>query len=418
MIKTNPFVSNTFVRYWSKHFLSDKKKYSFQFVKNLLFYKSKFPGLYINVGKNLTKGIDYEFDQVLEKEIKGKTFLIYDVIGFSKKEMFLKNSGLGFYPIKQYPGFLIELGEYDTLDDFISKTFKKSSRYKLRKYKKRLEECFNISFKAYHGEMLKKEYDSIFDHFRELLEKRFAQKKIYNNNLDAEEWAFYKDVAYPLIQEKKAALFVLYNKDEPISITLTYFSENRLFDAITVFDIDYAKFHLGSITIMKLIKWSIENNLEIFDFSKGYFDYKKRWATQKYDFEYHILYDSKSITSKFSAFSIKSFFEFKQFLRNKNVNEILHQLTFWLGKKKSPKKTKTYYEFFEAAKEYQKETLVEIDYDSPENGFLKIPVFDFLYLNNEKLQNTQVFQFVGENTRYLLKSKVKCLEMKVKHLNK
>ena len=63
------------------------------------------------------------------------------------------------------------------------------------------------------------------------------------------------------------------------------FSEDTLFDAITVFDIDYSKFHLGSITIMKLIEWCIENEIKILDFSKGYFEYKRRWCTKIYDFE-------------------------------------------------------------------------------------------------------------------------------------
>ena len=414
MIETNPFTSNTFVRYWSKHFLTKNEPLNFRFFKNLSFYKSKFPGIYINAGKNLTKGISYKLDYTNIEEIKGKTFLIYDVVDSHDEKIASKNSTIGKFTVKQYPGFLIDLKAHNTLDEFMSKTFKKSSRYKLRKYKKRLEECFDISFKAHYGDVSKEEFKTIFDHFRSLLEKRFGEKKISNNNLDSREWNFYKDVAYPMIQEKKAALFVLYNNNEPISITLTYFSENRIFDAITVFDIDYAKFHLGSVTIMKLVEWSIENDLEIFDFSKGYFDYKKRWASKEYDFEYHILYDSKSIKSKLLAFALKSFYESKQYLRDKKVNELLHKLTFWLRNKNTSKKNKLSYNFVEPQKGYSNDELTKISCGINENHFLKEPVFDFLYLNSEKLDTLQTFKIIRKNDCYLFKGERKILELNIK----
>jgi len=81
------------------------------------------------------------------------------------------------------------------------------------------------------------------------------------------EWEFYKEVAYPLILESKASLFVLYDNETPIAITYNYHSENIVFDAITVFDIDYIKY---------------------LDFSKRYFDYKKRICPIEYNFEYHV----------------------------------------------------------------------------------------------------------------------------------
>ena len=53
---------------------------------------------------------------------------------------------------------------------------------------------------------------------------------------------FYRDVALPMILEKKASLFVVYEDSNPIALRLNYFSENTLFHAITTFDIDYSKF--------------------------------------------------------------------------------------------------------------------------------------------------------------------------------
>ena len=415
---SNPFSSTTFLSYWAKHFLSNKETHKFNFSKNLSFYKSRLPGLYLNTGKNLTKGITYEFNPICGKEEKGKTFLIYDVIDFSTQEEVVKNSSMGLYSVRQYPGFLIELESYSSLAEFMSKNFKKSSRYKLRKYKKRLEESFNISFKAYQGEVSKEEFNSVFDRFRTLLEKRFKEKKITNNNLDSKEWNFYKDMAYPMMLEKKATLFVLYNNNEAISVTLAYLSDNRIFDAITVFDIDYAKFHLGSVTIMNLIEWSIQNSFKVFDFSKGFFDYKKRWASKKYTFEYHILYDSKSIKSRFLAFVVKLFFEGKQYLRDIKINDRLHKFTYWLRNKNTSVKSKSRYYFTDAKKEYLQEELIKINWSTKENHFLKKPVFDFLYLNNEKMNSLQTFEILGKYACYLFQGESKTLELNIKLISK
>ena len=399
MLIMNPFISNSFCSIWSKHFLAGKVSRKFNFTKDLSFYRSKLPGLYINTGKNLTKGINYEFDSLCGKEEKGKTFLIYDVIDFSDQKEVVKNSPMGLYAVRQYPGFLIELEPYGSLNEFMSKTFKKSSRYKLRKYKKRLEESFDISFKAYHGEITKEEFNSIFDSFRTLLEKRFEEKKITNNNLDPKEWNFYKEVAYPMILEKKAILFALYNNDEAIGVTLAYLSDNRVFDAITVFDIDYAKFHLGSIKIMNLIDWCTKNGWKSLDFSKGYFDYKTRWSNKKYDFHYHIVYDKKSIRARMLSFTLKNLFTFKQYLREKKLNESLHRLTFAL---KNHKKETLEHSFLEWDNQLSHSKLLPIDISSPKYAHIKGICYEFLYLYQEKLKNLSVYRVDNTEKVFLL----------------
>ena len=116
----------------------------------------------------------------------------------------------------------------------------------------------------------------------------------------------------------------------PIQLQLhfNYFSENILFHAITVFDIDYSKFHLGKIAMTNLFSWCFENRIQYFDFSKGYFEYKTHWMNKKYDFEYHLYFDKTSIRSKFIGFTIKNYFELKQYLREKELNKKLHLLTY------------------------------------------------------------------------------------------
>ena len=104
---------------------------------------------------------------------------------------------------------------------------------------------------------------------------------------------------------------VIYNDGIPIGINLNYHSENTLFKAITVFDVNYFKFSIGKLSVLNLLYWCFENGYEYSDFSKGYFDYKKIWSNTLYDFNYHILYDKKSIKAILIANSIESVFKLK-----------------------------------------------------------------------------------------------------------
>ncbi len=154
---TNPFTSDTFSAIWSKHFSPSVSATRFGFLKNLLFEKQKFLPLYFNYGKTHTKGISYDFVNFNIAEIKGKVLLIYDVPTYFNLPEIELNS-IKRFKIKQYPGFLINLEPYNGLNEFMVGAFKKSSRYKLKKYKNKLETCFDINYKMFYGEISKKEY--------------------------------------------------------------------------------------------------------------------------------------------------------------------------------------------------------------------------------------------------------------------
>lgn len=408
-MKENPFLSDTFIRIWAKHFNKDRSIYNFGFLNDPSFVKPTELPLYVNIGKNHTKGISYSLNGDMKKsrDYKNKVFLIYDVPTYFNLNLSNDHKKLGLIRIKQYPGFLVDLENYTDYNHYFTSTFSKSSRYKLTKYKKRLESSFDISYKMYYGSIDRAEYDSIFIHFKRLLEKRFLDKGTTNNNLNPQEWNFYREVAYPMILERKASLFVIYDGDTPIGVTLNYFSETILFDAITVFDIDYEKFHLGSVTIMKLIEWSIDNKIRYFDFSKGYFDYKKRWSNREYDFEYHLYYDGSSILSTTLAHIIASYFNLKQYLRDKDLNTKFHDLTFWL-KNRKPKKGKSEKYLFSSIED---ETILknyrEITRNSNEWSHLRSMIFEFLYLNNESLKDLKVEKNTMEDHVFMLTGKEK-----------
>ena len=402
----NPFLSDTFTKIWLRHFNQDKPTYSFPCFSPLSFVKSSRWPIYVNTGKNYTKGISYSLFDGRTEGVENKVFLIYDIPTFLDLELNSSNTKLKLTKILQYPGYLVDLGNYTDFNQYFSSKFGKSSRYKLTKYKKRLESSFDISYKMYCGPLPRDIYDSIFLHFKYLLEKRFKDKEISNNNLNPEEWKFYEEVAYPMILEKKASLFVIYNNNVPIGITLNYFSKNILFDAITVFDIDYEKFHLGSVTIMKLIEWTIQNGIRYFDFSKGYYDYKKRWANKEYFFEYHLYHDPNSIRARFLSYLIINYFRFKNYLREKNLNETYHKFTFRLKQgKKKPKNNNKKFEYEQLVENYEISRLTKIDYNIDRHAHLKSLIFDFLYLNPEKEKEVSLYKLIDTENSYIIASK-------------
>lgn len=397
--KSTPFSTNTFQKVWKKHFIQNKKVESFKFLEGLNFYKGRF-SVFFNVGRNLTKGNIYTLKDF--EDYKNKVFMIYDVLPHLNTQTNHVPKNLGVLKSVQYPGFLIHLNQFSSIDDYLLNTFSKNTRMKMRKFSKRLDKCFNISTKMLYGEVDKQEYDQLFDNFMHLLQKRYSEKQISYNNMQPDEWRFYKEVAYPLIKEKKASLFVIYNDQTPIAITYNYHTETSVIDAITVFDIDYSKFNIGYVNNLKLLDWCFNNNVKTLDFSKGYFDYKKRMSSLAYDFEYHILFDKKSIYSKLKAYGYHSFFMFKAYLRHKKIDTKYHKLTYYI-KHKNQSKPEEKIEINKIEKLPVLDGLTEINMLFNDEYYeLKKHVYDFLYLVVEPYDKIKSYKVKSEKGVYIL----------------
>src|SRR5690606_38042495 len=156
------------------------------------------------------------------------------------------------------------------------------------------------------------------------------------------------------------------------------------------------------------------------DFSKGYFDYKTRWANKSYDFEYHIWYDSKSLTASIIAFSLKTFFTLKQKLREKEINTKLHKLRFLLknSKKEALEEPIMNYQFSESTQSLDLAQLKKISLDEESNAHLKPMVFDFLYLNSEILDEVALYKIDDTSNSYLISGKKPQQEVKVGRTDK
>ncbi|MEL0456411.1 GNAT family N-acetyltransferase [Flavobacteriaceae bacterium SZ-1-7] len=397
MVTENPFTSETFVTSWSGHFIQNEKTHRFGFIDGVSFFKShKKLAIYTNVGKNLTKGLSYRLNPFEDPRHYGKkTLLIYDIPEYFNVTIENLPTSLRLIKIRQYKGFIAKLDAYKNFDDYFQKTFSKKSRYKFKSYQRNLENCFDVKYVNYFGQISKEEYDVVFNAFHAMLKRRFDEKSEANNNLEDEEWNFYYDTAYKLILEKKASLYVIYDGKKPIAISLNYLSKDILFFAMTSFDVDYFKFNVGKVHLMELFKWCFENNMKTFDFSKGYYDYKERWGNEQYHFEYHILYDPKSITSVIAAKAMAMVFKFKQHLRDRELTQKINRLKRFLKPEKEAVKEKV-------VKEIELETLDGLEKNMEEIklddslSYLRRHVYDFLYLSNLHIKNLKLYKLKND----------------------
>ena len=220
-------------------------------------------------------------------------------------------------------------------------------------------------------------------------------------------------MAYQMINVKKASLFVIYGDKKPIGITLNYHSKDVLFEYLTVFDSDYYRFNIGHTTILKLLDWSFNNNVKIFDFSHGDFDYKKRWSIGTYSMSHHIIYDSSSIRSRFIAWSLKSNFYFKRYLREKNVIAFKKRL-FFKAQHLFDKVETTYLNYKVSILEFDNSSneLEEIDLYSDMFTSQRKSFFDYIYGKPETVSSFTFFKkengsfyASNENTKLLISLK-------------
>ena len=283
----NPFISKLFSNQWLAHFFPDD---SFELKKNIAnigFVKSKNWGHYINLGGTNTKGISYSLTEDGLNSIANDVFVVYDVSEYLQQNEIHVGTNLKMKKIRQYPGYLCDFRKFDSADSYFRSVISKSSYSKIKSYKRKLESDHKIEYKMFWGQQPEKEFNRLYDIFHRLMEARYAYKKEINNNLKLKEWNFYKKVAFPMIIQKKAGLFVTYDNEKPIAFTLVFFSDNIMFDTMRVFDMQYAKYRLGSSSIVAQIEWCFANKFEYLDFAKGDYEYKSRLSNYRYHYYYH-----------------------------------------------------------------------------------------------------------------------------------
>lgn len=401
---SNPFTTSIYESIWSKHFNEGKKLEHFEFINGVKFVKNSKDGVYVNAARNLTKGIFYELDHT-KSDYKGKTFLLYDVPEYFKVAEFNppSSSSLKLKKIFQYQGFLMDVSNFENQDDYINAQFSSKNRREFRSNMRRLEQCFNVRYEFIHEAMEDSDFEILFEQFYTLLSKRFAGKQTNYHHLSPKKWNYYKELVFKMLQEKKASLLVIYNENTPIGITLNFHAEDVLFETITVFDSDYYKFSIGKTSIIKLLEWCFENKYRISDFSKGDFDYKHKWSNVIYNFDYHVLYDSKSLISILKAKYVETYFKLKLYLRRKKVNELYRKYKFMLAGNSEASTTTPQAIKFEKIEAFDSSSkdVIEVNYQEESDDFLLQYVYTFAFANPEPIEHIKVFKLV-ENDKEII----------------
>ena len=153
-MKDNPFTSDTFKEVWKSFFAKDQSTFTFSSIDPIEFVKNKKKRYFFNVGNNLTGGLNYNYSEDKNTELKNKVLLIRDVSDFLENSSNRTiSSSVKREKIYQYQGYLSNLSDFEDLDSYMRTKFKSNTRSKFRRNLNRLEACFDTEYKFYHGEI-------------------------------------------------------------------------------------------------------------------------------------------------------------------------------------------------------------------------------------------------------------------------
>lgn len=300
------------------------------------------------------------------------------------------------------------------ISHYINEHFSKSSRTPILKKMKRLESCFNINYKVFYGYIDKNHYEYLMDTTHAMLIKRFKQKNdtsyILNN------WKKYKPLFYSLINQNRASLFIIYNNEIPIQVSINFHYGKTFFAYIPAYDIDYAQFGLGNTAVYKQLEWCIENNYAYLDMGNGGLEYKKRWCNYHYQLETHIHYKINSLKSTVLAnkelitIKIKNilkgiikkpfFNKLKQKLSvNKHINEFNNNLNYSIENIKETESPNS---------EYLQLIDLKTTTNFPE---IKKPFLDFLYNTQNHMDTVRVYNIINETDAFLIIGSDSCIKI-------
>ncbi|MFD1162254.1 GNAT family N-acetyltransferase [Hwangdonia seohaensis] len=294
-------------------------------------------------------------------------------------------------PQKKIIGYAIRINDNKGFDDFFKNEFSKSFRSNTKRFVNRFEACFNASYKMFYGNIDKTEYNDLMSALHTMLTKRFNQREESNKMLD--NWEFYLTTTYKNINSKKASLFVIYHDNIPVQISLNYHFNNILFIAIPSYNIDYAKFSLGNISIYKLLEWAVTQKYDLLDLEYGYLEYKRRWSNYIYEFEHHVIYSKNNIQATFLATSSILKLKLKNFFKTINVDVLIKNLKSYFYKQKSTFKDIAY--DAETIDFDNANNLDSLNINSPQVEDIKKAMFDFLFVNKEHVNDLKIYEVVS-----------------------
>jgi len=303
---------------------------------------------------------------------------------------FLTHSSYKFkvIPQKKINGYAIVLNKSQKVIEFLNSQYSKSFRANIKRLTNRFETCFTATYKMYYGHISEEDYQYYMSALHVMLVNRFNQRNDKNDILT--HWDFYLKTTHQLINDKNASLFVIYANNVPVHICINHHYNNIFFVSIPSYNINYAKFALGNISIFKLLEWSINNGYDMLDMAYGDLEYKRRWCTLIYHFDHHIIYNKESFKSQLLAFLEIGIIKTKNFLKKYNIDTLVKKIKTFNLKNRTTDLEPTFNVIENPTINYAQ--LIEIDYNNSNDGFLKKHVFDFLYKHKEHIDSVKVYK--------------------------
>lgn len=317
-----------------------------------------------------------------------------------------------------YKGYLVDLSLFKNVEDYLKNHVGKARYSQLRRYKKRLDLCIAPRYVAYFGKMDETEYHSIFQCLKDFTKRRFRQKKEVNYEIPYLD--YYEEIMYPMILEKRALIYVIYDGKKPISITLNFVFGDLLLHWNSCYDIDYGIFNVGHINAMEHFRWSFDHHIKTFEMSRGDFWHKQRLVNRTFLYEKHILYRATSLKSICTAY-LNLFWPFIRYHIIQNLKKVRAQKLYSLYARRRFRKFNPYADIKEMGYElhenpgplppvHQREPIRIAD---EVNSFLRAPFNQFLHGAKISHKETEVFKLLDSSNTYFIASEAGNLQINV-----
>lgn len=376
-----------------------KLKYNFTsdfFTKRLVYQ------FYDNVLNNTNNENYINKASTIAKVEKNKIYVVNHIPPYFDLKI-RKSLPFNLFKTYQLNGYLANLDKYTSINEYMKEQFGSKSRSKMRMYLRRLETCFDIRYEMFYGNITKTEYEYLFGQLHDLITRRFLQRG--NTHQSLANWKLLKKLSYPMILKKEASLFVIYDNKKPVDICLNYHHQNILQNSIRSYDIDYSKFKLGYIDILKQLDWCFKNNFKIFDLSYGDLEYKRRWCNVTYQFEQQVLYNRNHFGKKLLAYIIVQLLALKGFLKKYNVHILYHKVKF-LFKRKEKNRSKFISYIFNKEKlidgSIDTNKTIQININQEQYSYIRKPVYDFQYLCQEATSDVKIYKLTDQSDSYVI----------------
>ncbi len=333
--------------------------------------------------------------------IDNKSFVLQDVPGYINLILDQHQKKFLIHTITTQRTYVIELNRYSDANQYMEQHFGSKSRSSLRRYKKRLEECFDIRYEVYQGNIDKKWYNEIFEHLRTLMIRRFKKKK--EENYELQHLDEIKADLYPMLLQNRATLYVIYANGEPVSIRINMMKDKLAFYILSAYNPDYDIFRLGKLDMSQNISWFINQGYTTYDLLKGYAYIKEKWADRTYANNLVFVNEASNLWNQLKFFFTLASVRFRHTMIKKlkyiGLDKIIHRIK----RRKVNHLDKANYVVLpfketEAIKTIHKNALINLE----ENKSLIAPIIELAYKHRSCFDQIQVFLKNGNSKEYYI----------------